>query len=129
MASASTEPASATESVYIVRAEVSPEAITRSLQTLLPTRHLPIGRRQFTELDTFDGRIRRAGARLTRTVDNKNSCTVTWRPARGTGMSVRLEQPVNFAWDLPDGPLQQELERVIGVRRLLAQVDGESHGS
>ena len=47
----------ATESVYIVRGDVSPEAITRSLQALLPTRHRPIARHRFTVLDTFDGRF------------------------------------------------------------------------
>ena len=36
---------------------------------------------------------------------------------------------MSFAWDLPDGPLQQALAPVIGVRRLLAQADAEEHGS
>ena len=36
---------------------------------------------------------------------------------------------MSFAWDLPDGPLQQALAPVIGVRRLLAQADAEKFGS
>ena len=36
---------------------------------------------------------------------------------------------MSFAWDLPDGPLQQALAPVIGVRRLLAQADAEEYGS
>ena len=32
---------------------------------LLPSRHQPIARHRFTVLDTFDGRVRRAGGRLT----------------------------------------------------------------
>ena len=48
---------------------------------------------------------------------------------RRNQLAVRLSQPVSFAWDLPDGPLQQALAPVIGVRRLLAQADAEAHGS
>ncbi|HSC27523.1 MAG TPA: CHAD domain-containing protein, partial [Vicinamibacterales bacterium] len=44
-------------------------------------------------------------------------------------LTVRLRKPVSFAWDLPGGPLQEELERVIGVRRLFAQADVEQYGS
>ena len=80
-------------------------------------------------LDTFDGRVRRAGARLTRGGVNGTS-TVAWQPrGGGSHLTVRLKQPVSFAWDLPDGPLQQALAPVIGVRRLLAQADAEEYGS
>jgi CHAD domain-containing protein len=44
-------------------------------------------------------------------------------------VAARLTQPVSFVWDLPDGPLQQLLAPVIGVRRLFAQVDAEGYGS
>jgi CHAD domain-containing protein len=122
------DPSTATESVYIVRGEVSPEAITASLQALLPTKHHPILRHRFTLLDTFDGRVRRAGARLTAAGVNGSS-TVAWQAAGGGHLSVRLRQPVSFVWDLPDGPLQRALGPVIGVRRLLPQADVEEHGS
>ena len=80
-------------------------------------------------LDTFDGRVRRAGARLTRAGANGAS-TMAWQPrGGGSRLAVRLNQPVSFAWDLPDGPLQQALAPVIGVRRLLAQADAEEYGS
>ena len=80
-------------------------------------------------LDTFDGRVRRAGARLTRAGVNGTS-TLAWQPrGGGSRLAVRLKQPVSFAWDLPDGPLQQVLAPVIGVRRLLAQADAEEYGS
>ena len=59
------EPTRATESAYVVRGDASPDAITTSLQALLPTRHRPIVRQRLTLLDTFDGRVRRAGARVT----------------------------------------------------------------
>jgi CHAD domain-containing protein len=122
------DPSTATESVYIVRGEVSPEAITASLQALLPTKHHPILRHRFTLLDTFDGRVRRSGARLTTAGVNGRS-TVAWQAGGGGHLSVRLQQPVSFAWDLPDGPLQRALGAAIGVRRLFPQADVEEQGS
>lgn len=117
------------ESQYVVRGDLSPEAIAGSLQAILPTRHHPIVRHRFTLLDTFDGRVRRAGARLTR-AGARSASLLEWRSrGGGTRLAVRLKQPVSFAWDLPDGPLQQALAPVIGVRRLLAQVDAEACGS
>jgi len=121
-------PTVATEFTYVVRGEVSPEALTNSLQALLPTRLHTIGRHRFTILDTFDGRVRRAGTRLTRAGVNGTS-TIAWRSRGGNELTVQSNQPVSFAWDLPDGPLQQELAPIIGVRRLLAQADAEQHGS
>ena len=119
----------ASESVYVVPGDVSTDAITSSLQALLPTRHHEIARRRFTVLDTFDGRIRRAGACLTQDGVNGTS-TIAWQ-SRGGGshFAMRLSQPVSFAWDLPDGPLQQAVTSVIGVRRLFAQNDAEEYGS
>src|SRR5262245_42738185 len=120
--------AAATESVYVVPREVSGDAITRSLRALLPTRHHAINRHRFTVLDTFDERVRRAGARLTRGGDDDS--TVAWQ-ARGSGshLKIRLQQPASFAWDFPTGPLQQTLASVIGPRRLLDQADAEEYGS
>ena len=121
-------PSAPTESVYVLPGEVSEQAITSSLQALLPTRHHPIARHRFTVLDTFDGRVRRAGGRLTRDAVNGTS-TVAWQTRGGATLSIRLKQPVCFAWDLPESPLQQALASVIGVRRLLAQADAEESGS
>lgn len=123
------DPSAATESVYVVPGNASPEELTRSLQALLPARHLPVLRDRFTVLDTFDGRVRRTGARLTQRRVN-GACTVAWQTrAGGHALAARLTQPVGFAWDLPNGPLQQMLTPVIGVRRLLAQVNAEKYGS
>ena len=109
--------------MFVVRGEVSPDAIAASLQALLPTRHHPIVRRRLTLLDTFDGRVRRAGARLTRSAIN-GSGTITWqRRGGGTNIVLRLGHPVSFVWDLPDGPLQQAVAPVVGVRRLFAQAE------
>jgi hypothetical protein len=89
--------ASATESVYVVRDDVSPAAITSSLQALLPTRHHSIARRRFTVLDTFDGRVARAGARLTSSVGSTSRrSSPGWgtsraRLATSTSSSSRFE--------------------------------------
>ena len=122
------EPA-ALECVYVVSGDASREAITSSLRALLRTRHHAIARHRFTMLDTFDGRVRRAGARLTRT-GTDGICIVVWQPRDGRApLTARLTEPVSFAWDLPHGPLQEALAPVIGVRRLLPQADAEEHGS
>jgi CHAD domain-containing protein len=119
----------ATELVFVAHGDVASEAIARSLQALLPTRHHPITRRRFTVLDTFDGRVRRTGAYLTRDGEKGNS-TVAWRShGGGIQLATRLQQPASFVWDFPDGPLQQRLVSVIGPRRLLPQADAEEHGS
>jgi CHAD domain-containing protein len=118
----------AAESVYVVQDEVPTDAIAESLRAILPTRRHPLARRRFTVLDTFDGRLRRAGACLTRGGLNA-SATVTWRPGGGGNLTVRLAEPIDFAWDLPEGPLQRALTAVIGPRRLLAQADAEEYGS
>src|SRR5262245_6780726 len=102
--------------------------MTRSLQGLLPTRLHPIVRHRFTILDTFDGRVRRARTRLTWTGVNGTS-TVAWQLRGGHQLTARSKRPIRFAWDLPDGPLQQLLAPVVGVRRLLPQAEAEEHGS
>ena len=116
----------ATESVYVAPGHASGDAIARSLQALLPTRHHPIPRRRFTVLDTFDGRVRRSRAYLTR--DGENG--VAWLSHGGVSqLAMQLKEPVSFAWDFPDGPLQQLVASVVGPRRLLAQAEGEECGS
>lgn len=113
----------------MVRDGVPPAAITSSLQALLVTRHQPIVTHQFTLLDTFDGRVARAGARLTSSGENATR-TWSWQP-RGGGNRLEIEaaHPVHFFWDLPDGPFQQVLSSVVGVRRLISQAEAEGYGS
>jgi CHAD domain-containing protein len=83
-----------------------------------------MARRRHTILDTFDGRIRKAGARLTQSGTDRR--TVAWqRRSAGTSLTVSLPAPVSFAWDLADGPLKRALAPIIGVRRLLAQAETE----
>src|SRR5262245_29491253 len=108
-----TDPSTVPESTYVVRGEVSAETMTSSLQALLPTRLHPIVRHRFTILDTFDGRVRRARTRLTWT-GVKGTSTIAWQLRGGHQLTTRSKQPIRFAWDLPDGPLQQLLAPVVG---------------
>jgi CHAD domain-containing protein len=122
------DPSTITEATYVVQGEVSAETMTSSLRALLPTRLRRIARHRFTILDTFDGRVRRARTRLTRTGANGTS-TIAWQLRGGHQLTARSKQPISFAWDLPDGPLQQLLAPVVGVRRLLPQAEAEEQGS
>jgi len=117
------------ESAYIVPGELSTEAITRNLLTLLPTRQRSIAKQRFTVLDTFDGRVRQAGACLTRAgVDSAS--TVKWQTLAGSDrFAIRTTRAVSFAWDLPEGPLKKEVASIVGPRRLLAQAEAEEQGA
>jgi CHAD domain-containing protein len=117
------------ESAYVVPAELSTETITRNLLTLLPTRGRPIAKSRFTVLDTIDGRVRQAGASLTRAGEGRAS-TVKWQTLAGSDrFAVRMTRPVSFAWDLPEGPLKEEVAPVVGPRRLLPQAEAEEQGT
>ena len=117
------------ESAYVVPGELTTEAITRNLLTLLPARRRPFTRQRFTVLDTFDGRVRQAGACLTRAGADSAS-TVKWQTLAGSDrFAIRTTRPVSFAWDLPEGPLKEEVAPVVGPRRLLPQAEAEEQGS
>src|SRR5215471_13369374 len=117
------------ESTYVVADEVPAQTITRSLQALLPTRSHPLGRHCFTLLDTFDGRLYRAGARLTHASADGHSL-MSWKASgMGSELAIRLPRPANFAWEFPDCALYRALAPVIGARRLLPQAEAEESGS
>jgi CHAD domain-containing protein len=117
------------DSAYVVPGELSTELITRSLLTLFPTRGRSIAKHRFTVLDTCDGRVRQASASLTRTgVDNAS--TVTWQTLAGSDrFAIHITRPVSFVWDLPEGPLREEVASIVGPRRLLAQAEAEEQGA
>ncbi len=117
------------QSVYVVRDGVSPSAIASSLQALLVTRHHPIAHHRFTVLDTFDGRVARAGARLIASADD-SLMKWSWQPGGGGNrLEIQASRPVHFAWDLPNGPFQHSLSSVVGVRRLFSKAEAEGYGS
>jgi CHAD domain-containing protein len=117
------------ESTYVVSDEIPAQAIARSLQALLPTRHREIERQRFTLLDTIDGRVSRAGARLTHSGEDGRSI-ISWKTiGTGSELAVQLPQPASFAWEFPDGALYRAIAPVIGPRRLLPQAEAEEGGS
>src|SRR5262245_46460194 len=92
-------------------------------------RRQSIRRQRLTLLDTFDGRVRRAGASVTRRRVN-GTAMMAWQTRRGApSVTAAVEPAVAFVWDLPEGPLQRTLAPIVGVRRLLAQADAEEHGT
>jgi CHAD domain-containing protein len=116
------------EAQYTIEEEAPPEAIADSLQALVPARALPIVRHRLVLLDTFNGRIAAAGGRLTAR-DTDGGARLEWHPRdRQVRLEVCVQTPVDFAWDLPCGPLRESLQPVIDVRRLLPQVEVEIHG-
>ena len=99
------DPSMLAESVYVVGDDVSPAAITSSLQALLRVRRQPMPRRRFTLLDTFDGRVARAGGHLTRAgVDG--AATLSWQPRDGRR---RLE--IRPGWRAPTLTETGKIER------------------
>ena len=116
------------EAQYTIDEAVLPEGIVDSLQAFVPVRARPIARHRLVLLDTFNGRIASAGGRLTARAGNGDA-RLEWQPQdRQVRLEVPVKTPVDFAWDLPCGPLRDSLEPIIDVRRLLPQVEVEIHG-
>ena len=109
------EPA-ARESVYVVSGDASREVITSSLRALLRTRHHAIARHRFTMLDTFDGRVRQAGARLTRT-DTDGVSVIAWQPRDGRApFTARLTESCSTPRVTGRGVEQRQLVGLITRR-------------
>src|SRR5262245_51026569 len=116
------------EAQYTVDEAALPDGIAQSLQALVPVRTRPIVRHRLVLLDTFDGRIAAAGCRLTTRAGN-GGARLEWQPQdRQVRLEVTVTTPVDFAWNLRGGPLRDNLEPIIDVRRLLPQVEVEIHG-
>jgi CHAD domain-containing protein len=117
------------EAQYTIDDEALPEGIAHSLNALVPARIRPIVRHRLVLLDTFNGRIAAAGGRLAARAANGGARLEWLSPDRQVRLELPVKTPIDFAWDLPCGPLRDNLERVIEVRRLLPQVEVEIQGS
>jgi CHAD domain-containing protein len=116
------------EAQYTIEEADQPEVIADSLQALVSSRERPIVRHRLMLLDTFNGRITAAGGRLT-TRAGDGGARLEWQPRdRQVRLEVSVKTPVDFAWDLPRGPLRDSLQPIISVRRLLPQVEVEIYG-
>jgi len=117
------------EAHYTIDDEALPEGIAHSLNALLPARIRPIARHRLVLLDTFNGRIAAAGGRFTARAANGGARLEWLSPDRQVRLELPVKTPIDFAWNLPCGPLRDNLEPVIEVRRLLPQVEVEIQGS
>jgi len=116
----------ALETRYAARRDWPVERLVESLAALLTVRRRQIARRRITFLDTFDGRIARAGACLSVT-GGAGEQHIQWR--RGNvRLGCTVSGMVHFAWDIPQGSLRQRIEPVIAARRLLPLAETEQDG-
>jgi CHAD domain-containing protein len=116
------------EAQYTIDEAAQPDAIVQSLQALVSARARPIVRHRLTLLDTFNGRIAAAGGRLTARAGD-TGVRLEWQPRdRHVRLEASVKTPVDFAWNLPSGPLRDSLQPIVDVRRLLPQVELEIHG-
>jgi len=86
--------------------------VRRELRSLLP----------MAWWDTFDWRLLRDGGALS-VRSGEHGWDLAWVTLTGKVRDgLRVESSPGFAWDLPEGRFREELEAVIGVRRLLPLV-------
>jgi len=76
--------------------------------------------RQETYLDTFDWRLREAGGVLSaESGRGRRGWTLVWRVGGELRRRLAVDALPAFGWDLPEGPLRQEIEPISGIRSLL----------
>ncbi len=77
------------------------------------------GRSQRTHYDTFDWRLWRAGYSLAATRESKGWTLECRRPGAEPPRIQQATAEPGFAWQLPPGPLRDELAPILKMRRLL----------
>jgi len=117
----------ALEARYAVRPDSPVERLVESLAALLTVRRRRIPRQRMAFLDTCDGRVGRAGACLTLTAD-AGANRIQWQQG-DLRVGCALSGAVQFAWDLPRGPVRQRIEAVIEMRRLVPLAEIEQDGT
>jgi CHAD domain-containing protein len=114
------------ETRYAARRDWPVERLVESLAALLTVRRRPLPRQRITFLDTFDGRVARAGACLTSTAD-AGGHRIQWRHGDQRA-GCTLGGTLQFAWDLPQGSVRQRIEPIVEMRRLLPLAEAEQDG-
>jgi CHAD domain-containing protein len=113
---------------FAVESEAAAEEALLSLQARFPTHLEPAPLFRSTYFDTFDWRLHRKGGTLAAS-SVEGGTILTWRTAETTSALRLLSTKVPaFAQDFPLGPFQDELARVIEMRRLLPVVTVETEG-
>jgi len=116
----------ALEARYAARLDWPVERLVESLGALLTVRRRSIARQRFTFLDTFDGRVGRAGACLTVAADAGGN-RMQWRQGN-LALGCTLDGMARFAWELPQGPVRQRIEPIVEKRRLVPLAEAEQDG-
>jgi len=95
-----------------------------SLQNHFAVKENPVRLEKRTYLDTFDWRLFSAGLQLERqTGDHEQLINLQQSDTHHNVATLRIQQPVKFAWDLPDCTLKKQLAPIIEMRALLPVVE------
>jgi len=113
---------------FAIETEAAGEEAILSLQARFSTRIEAAPPVRLAYYDTFDWRLYRNGGTLVASAV-EGGLILTRRSAETTS-ALRLRSPEvpAFAWDFPHGPFQDELARLIEMRRLLPVVAVETEG-
>ena len=102
------------------------QAILRDLSERWPSQEDQQTSELRTYFDSFDWRVFRSGGILW-VNQVQDVVTLYWDPGdRSLALRMRLDHPLGFVRQLPDGCIRDHLESLIEMRRLLALVDVES---
>jgi CHAD domain-containing protein len=119
-----TRSAAAAERVFELESPAEAQSLWDGLQSLLPCRAHPPHDERLLALDTFDGRLARAGTVLCCAVDEAGARLTLSRPDADHDEEATLPAPPAFASDLP-AHLREALADLIDVRRLLPVLEIE----
>ncbi len=113
------------ETVYRLQPEAEPDDVLATVATRFETRRRTEGPVLETWYDTFDGRLRGSGGVL-RTYRRGSETRLAWKAANGSfPRELPADEQPGFARSLPLGPVREEIEPLIEMRRLLPFVETE----
>jgi len=108
---------------YRFKSDKAARRAVATLRTALGTGRAQRLARQMTYVDTYDWRLYRNSSRLA-LADEDGAVVLLWRP-KGEGSFCRwpVERVPEFVWDLPGGPIRDQIESLVEMRRLLPVAD------
>ncbi len=102
--------------------------VFESVAKTRPTRVDRTWRRRTTYYDTFDWRVLSASSLLW-SEQGPRSTILRLTPLDQTRVfQTKITRLPSFVWELPQGPLRDHLEPIVGVRRLLDMTSIRAHG-
>ena len=99
-----------------------------SIAKTWPTRVDRSWRRRTTYYDTFDWRVLSASRRLWSEQGSRSTILRLTPLDQTRGLQSKITRLPSFIWELPQGPLRDHLEPIVGVRRLLDMTSILAHG-